>query len=104
MGVVTRIWVKIQPLPPVQKTLMAVYPDVATASNAVSAIERTGILPAAIEMMDKLSIQAIEAASHAGYPLDSGAVLLLEVECTPEVAEYFGERMARVCRETGRSE
>src|SRR2546423_8557944 len=61
MGVVTRIWVKIQPLPPVQKTLMAVYPDVATASNAVSAIVRTGILPAAIDMMDRLSIPAIQA-------------------------------------------
>src|SRR5947209_772309 len=104
MAVVTRIWVKIQPLPPVQKTLMAVYPDVATASNAVSAIVRTGILPAAIEMMDKLSIQAIEAASHAGYPLDAGAVLLLEVDGTPEVAEELGQRMAKVCRENGASE
>ena len=104
MGVVTRIWVKIQPLPPVQKTLMAVYPDVATASNAVSAIVRTGILPAAIEMMDKLSIQAIEAASHAGYPLDAGAVLLLEVDGTPEVADELGQRMAKVCRENGASE
>ena len=104
MAVVTRIWVKIQPLPPVQKTLMAVYPDVATASNAVSAIVGTGILPAAIEMMDKLSIQAIEAASHAGYPLDAGAVLLLEVDGTPAVAEELGERMAKVCRENGASE
>ena len=104
MGVVTRIWVKIQPLPPVQKTLMAVYPDVEAASNAVSAIVRTGILPAAIEMMDKLSIQAIEAASHAGYPLDAGAVLLLEVDGTPEVAEELGERMAKVCRENGATE
>lgn len=104
MGVVTRIWVRIQPLPPVQKTLLAVYADVATASNAVSAIVRTGILPAAIEMMDKLSIQAIEAASHAGYPLDAGAVLLLEVDGTPEVAEELGERMAKVCRENGASE
>src|SRR5437879_7647011 len=104
MGIVTRIWVKIQPLPPVQKTLMAVYPDIATASNAVSAIVRTGILPAAIEMMDKLSIQAIEAASHAGYPLDAGAVLLLEVDGTPDVAEELGVRMARVCRESGASE
>src|SRR5437667_3353547 len=104
MGVVTRIWVKIQPLPPVQKTLMAVYPDVATASNAVSAIVRTGILPAAIEMMDKLSIQAIEAASHAGYPLDAGAVWLLEVDGTQEVADECGERMAKVCRENGASE
>jgi glycolate oxidase len=104
MGIVTRIWVKIQPLPPVQKTLMAVYPDVETASNAVSAIVGTGILPAAIEMMDKLSIQAIEAASHAGYPLDAGAVLLLEVDGIPEVAEELGERMAKVCRENGASE
>ena len=104
MALVTRIWVKIQPLPPVQKTLMAVYPDVATASNAVSAIVRTGILPAAIEMMDKLSIQAIEAASHAGYPLDAGAVLLLEVDGIPEVAQELGERMAKVCRDNGASE
>src|ERR1700724_591335 len=104
MAVVTRIWVKIQPLPPVQKTLLAVYPDVATASNAVSAIVRSGILPAAIEMMDKLSIQAIEAASHAGYPLDAGAVLLLEVDGTPEVAQELGERMAKVCRDNGASE
>src|SRR2546428_12778676 len=98
MGVVTRIWVKIQPLPPVQKTLMAVYPDVATASNAVSAIVPTGILPAAIEMMDKLSIQAIEAASHAGYPLDAGAVVLLEAHGIPDAAQELGERMAKVCR------
>src|SRR2546430_7628645 len=104
LGVVTRIWVKLQPLPPIQKTLMAVYPDVATASNPASPIVRTGILPAAIEMMDKLSIQAIEAASHAGYPLDAGAVLLLEVDGTPEVADELGQRMAKVCRENGASE
>src|SRR5437588_6748806 len=104
MGHVTRVWVKIQPLPPAQKTLMAVYPDVETASNAVSAIVRTGILPAAIEMMDKLSIQAIEAASHAGYPLDAGAVLLLEVDGTPDLAEELGQRMSTVCRENGASE
>jgi glycolate oxidase len=104
MAIVTKVWVRIQPLPPVQKTLMAVYPDVASASNAVSAIVRTGILPAAIEMMDKLSIQAIEAASHAGYPLDAGAVLLLEVDAIPELAEELGQRMAQVCRDQGASE
>ena len=104
MGIATKIWVKIQPLPPVQKTLMAVYPDVETASNAVSAIVRSGILPAAIEMMDKLSIQAIEAASHAGYPLDAGAVLLLEVDGIPALVDELGERMAKVCRESGASE
>jgi glycolate dehydrogenase FAD-linked subunit len=104
MAIVTRVWVRIQPLPPVQKTLMAVYPDVESASNAVSAIVRTGILPAAIEMMDKLSIQAIEAASHAGYPLDAGAVLLLEVDAIPELAEELGQQMAQVCRDNGATE
>src|SRR5438270_7332571 len=104
MGIATKIWVKIEPLPPVQKPLMAVYPDGEAASNAVSAIVRSGILPAAIEMMDKLSIQAIEAASHAGYPLDAGAVLLLEVDGTPEVAEELGAQMASVCRQNGASE
>ena len=104
MGVVTKVWVRIQPLPPVQKTLMAVYPDVESASNAVSAIVRTGILPAAIEMMDKLSIQAIEAASHAGYPLDAGAVLLLEVDAIPELADELGQRMDQLCREKGASD
>jgi glycolate dehydrogenase FAD-linked subunit len=104
MGIVTKIWVKIMPLPPAQKTLMAVYPDIATAGNSVSAVVRSGILPAAIEMMDKLSIQAIEAASHAGYPLDAGAVLLLEVDGIPELVDELGERMAAVCREHGATE
>jgi glycolate oxidase len=55
-------------------------------------------------MMDKLSIQAIEAASHAGYPLDAGAVLLLEVDGIPEVAQELGDRMAKVCRDNGATE
>lgn len=104
MGVVTKVWVRITPLPPAQKTLMAVYPDIATAGNAVSAVVRSGILPAAIEMMDKLSIQAIEAASHAGYPLDAGAVLLLEVDGIPDLVDELGDRMAAVCREHGATE
>jgi glycolate oxidase len=104
MGVVTKIWVKITPLPPVQKTLLAVYSDIGTASNAVSAVVGTGILPAAIEMMDQLSIQAVEAASHAGYPLDAGAVLLLEVDSIPEAADELVARMAAICRECGATE
>ena len=104
MGVVTKIWVRIQPLPPVQKTLLAIYPDVATASNAVSAVVKSGILPAAIEMMDNLSIQAVEAASHAGYPLDAGAVLLLEVDTIPEAADELVKRMEASCRQHGATE
>jgi glycolate oxidase len=104
MGIVTKIWVKLTPVPPLQKTLLAIYPDIETASNGVSAIIGHGILPAAIEMLDKISIQAIEAASHAGYPLDAGAVLLLEVDGVEPVVEDLAERMAAVCREQGATE
>ena len=104
MGIVTRIWVKLTPLPPLQKTLLAIFPDIETASSGVSAIVGNGILPAAIEMLDKISIQAIEAASHAGYPLDAGAVLLLEVDGIEPVIEELAERMAAICREHGATE
>jgi len=90
MAIVTKIWVKITPVPPMQKTLLAIYPDIESASNGVSAIVGQGILPAAIEMLDKISIQAIEAASHAGYPLDAGAVLLLEVDGVEPVVREGG--------------
>ena len=104
MGIATRVAVKLTPLPPLQKTLLAIYPDIESASNGVSAIVENGILPAAIEMLDKISIQAIEAASHAGYPLDAGAVLLLEVDGIEPVVEELAERMARICRERGATE
>jgi glycolate oxidase len=104
MGIVTRIWVKLTPLPPMQKTMLAIYPDIRSASNGVSAIVENGILPAAIEMLDKISIQAIEAASHAGYPLDAGAVLLLEVDGIEPVVEDLAQRMADICRQQGATE
>jgi len=104
MAIVTKIWVRLTPVPPVSKTLLAVFDDVTTASNAVSTVIASGILPAAIEMMDHLSIQAVEAASHAGYPLDAGAVLLLEVDGIAEVAEDVARRMAECCRAEGARE
>src|SRR5919201_1003824 len=104
MGVVTKIWVRIMPLPPMQKTLLAVYDNVRSASNAVSAVVGKGILPAAIEMMDQLSIQAVEAASHAGYPTDAGAFLLLEVDGIPDAFEELAAQMVETCRKQGARE
>lgn len=104
MAVVTKIWVKITPIPPQSKTLLAIFEGMEPASNAVSAIVKGGILPAAIEMMDQLSIQAVEAASHAGYPLDAGAVLLLEVDGIAESVEELAARMVRLCQEHGARE
>jgi glycolate oxidase len=104
MAIVTKIWIKLTPLPPTSKTLLAVFNDIQSASNTVSAVVRGGILPAAIEMMDHLSIQAVEAASHAGYPLDAGAVLLMEVDGTQESVAELAARMEAICKEGGARE
>jgi glycolate oxidase len=80
IGIATKIIVRLVPLPEAVKTLLAVFANVDEASAAVSDVIAHGIVPAAIEMMDQLAIKAVEAAYHAGYPEDAGAVLLIEVD------------------------
>ena len=79
-GIVTKVTVRLLRKPEAWKTILAVFASVAEASNAVSGIIETGLIPAAIEMMDNLTIQAVEAATGAGLPLDAGAVLLIELD------------------------
>lgn len=79
-GIVTRAIVRLSPLAEAIKTVLAVFDRVEDASQAVSDVIAHGIVPSAIEMMDHLSIQAVEAAVHAGYPTDAGAVLLIEID------------------------
>src|SRR2546427_12247131 len=65
-------------------TMPAAFPTVERASKAASAAIGPGISPAALEMMDKVTVGAVEAHYHAGYPTDAGAVLLVEVDGIPE--------------------
>ena len=98
LGIVTKITVKLTPLPEAVKTLLADFETVADASTAVSAIIESGVVPAALEMMDNLSIRAVERSVHAGYPTDAGAVLLIEVEGLRETVSDLVESAASVCR------
>src|SRR5262249_7827025 len=79
LGVVTEVVVRLLPLPERVETLLAAFPSIETAGEAVSAIIAAGILPGAIEMMDRLAMDAAEAAVDAGLP-DAGAVLLVELD------------------------
>src|SRR5437762_384153 len=74
LGVVTEATVKLTPLPEEKRTLMAAFATMDDASETVSAIIGAGIVPSAIEMMDQLATQAVEASVHAGYPLDAGGI------------------------------
>jgi glycolate oxidase len=67
------------------------------ASNTVSEIIASGVIPAAIEMMDQMILQAVEADTHAGYPMDAAAVLLMEAEGMRESVAEQVERIVGVC-------
>jgi len=87
-GVALEITVRLEPLPQAIRTLLADFPTIRAASEAVSAIIAGGIVPAALEMMDQACIRAVEASIYAaGYPVDAGAVLLVEVDGHPAQVE-----------------
>jgi glycolate oxidase len=90
---ITKVKVRLMRLPPTVATLLAAFPTVESASHAVSAIIARGIVPAALEMMDQVTVGAVEAHYHAGYPTDAGAVLLVEVD---GIAESTRELMAAI--------
>jgi glycolate oxidase len=80
LGVATRIALRVVPRPESVRTMVAFFEDTGAAGQAVSAIVAAGIVPGAIEMMDRLSIKAAEQTAHAGYRLDAGAALLVELD------------------------
>lgn len=83
LGIITEVTVKLTPLPATTRTLMADFACVRAASDAVSAIVRAGVIPAALEMMDALAISATEAFCHAGYALDAAAILIIDLDGDP---------------------
>ncbi|HEV8420708.1 MAG TPA: FAD-linked oxidase C-terminal domain-containing protein, partial [Actinomycetota bacterium] len=95
LGVATKITVRVTPAPEAKRTLVAYFATTDQAGQTVSDIVAAGIVPAAIEIMDRLSIQASEAATHAGYSLEAGAALIVELDGPlPDCEGRFGEVMA----------
>lgn len=80
-GIASRITVRLEPIPPVVRTMLADFHSVRAASEAVSSIIASGVVPAALEMMDQACVRAVEASIYAaGYPVDAAAVLLVELD------------------------
>jgi glycolate oxidase len=99
MGIVTEIIVRLMRKPECTKTLLVVYDTIADATRTVASITARGITPAALEMMDGFTLRAVEQATHAGYPMDSAAVLLIEVEGLVEAAGEQTDEIEAVCLE-----
>lgn len=98
LGIATAITVKLTRLPESVATLLAIYDDVQAAGNTVVALTSAGITPAALEMLDGWTLRAVEASVHAGYPLDSAAVLLIELEGLREAVDEQAELVTELCR------
>ena len=97
-ALVTEITVRLLRLPEDVRTLLAIYDSLEDATDSVVDITAGGIIPAACEMLDGWTLRAVEAYVHAGFPLDSAAVLLMEVEGVREAAEAQAAEISEVCR------
>src|SRR5271156_6046826 len=102
-GIVTRATLKLMREPENHRTLLAAFPDADTATRAVSMIIASGIVPAALEMMDQLIIRAVEEAFHVGLPLDAGAVLIIELEGLEAGLTLYADEVIKIVDEAGAS-
>jgi glycolate dehydrogenase FAD-linked subunit len=101
LGVIVEVTVKLLPIPERVQVILAAFDEVEKAATAVGGIIAAGIVPAGLEMMDRLAIRAAEAFVHAGYPVDAEAILLCEVDGTnEEVSEHVME-VRRVMQDCG---
>ena len=103
-GVVTRVLVRLTPKPATFKTFLGVFDSVDDASQTVSDIISAGIVPAALEMMDQLITAAVEEAYQFGFPLDAGAVLIVELDGLAGGVEAQGRRVESICQANGARE
>jgi glycolate oxidase len=103
-GLVTEVFVRLMRNPPAWRTLLAVFREVEDASNAVGDIIGEGIVPAAVEMMDTLIINALEDAYGLGLPRDAEAVVLIELDGLEAGIDCLTERVMDVCRSNGARE
>ena len=97
-GVVTRVLVRLVRAPQAYRTLLGVFENVDDASQTVSDIIASGIIPGALEMLDQLITQAVEAAYHFGFPLDAGAVLIIELDGLDAGLEKQSGRVIEICK------
>jgi glycolate oxidase len=98
LGVVTKVWARLTRNPEAYRTLLGVFETVDDATNTISAIIGAGIVPAALELLDAPIIRAVEAAFGFGFPLDAGAVLIMEVDGLEAGLQAEAGRMEALAR------
>ena len=103
-GIVTKALVRLTPNPPGVRTALATFDRVSDACRAVTEILGRGVTPAALELMDQVTLRAVEAHIKAGLPLDAAAVLLVEVDGFPEELDEQAAAVRAGCQAAGARE
>jgi len=104
LGIVTEVTARLIRAPQTVRTMLAIFDDVDDATRTVSGIIAAGIIPSALEMMDALIIEAVEAAFHFGFPLDAGACLIIELDGLEAGIDRQVEQVQAICRDNGSRE
>ncbi|MGE4264645.1 MAG: FAD-linked oxidase C-terminal domain-containing protein [Desulfovibrio sp.] len=101
LGVFEKLILKLVPPPLAAKAMMAIFDDVAKASETVAAIIAAKIVPATLEFMDNFTIRTVEDFAHAGLPVDAQALLLIEVDGHPGQVADEAEKVEAICKKMG---
>ena len=104
LGIATKVIVRLTRDPAAYRTMLGVFETVSDATKAISEIIGAGIVPAALEMMDQGIVSAVEQAFHFGFPLDAGAVLLIEVDGLEVAVDEEAQRIIALCQQSGARE
>jgi glycolate oxidase len=104
MALVTRVTIRLMRKPELVKTILAIYDRSEDAGRTVAEITARAITPVAVEMLDGVMLRMVEEATHAGYPLDAAAVLLIELEGIREAVEAQVEEIREACNTCGARE
>lgn len=99
LGIVTQAVLRIMPKAEAVKTMLCIYNSIEDGGNAVTAIIGEGIIPATLEMMDNLTIKAVEEAYHVGFPIDAAAILIIELDGLKDGMDRLTERILEICRQ-----
>lgn len=98
LGIITEITVKLIPAPEARKSLMAIFDDIRDAARTVSAVIKAGIVPATLEIMDRITINAVEDFKKIGLPREADALLLFETDGDPDVVVKEADKIVAICK------
>lgn len=101
LGIITKITLRVLPLPEAKKTMLAIFDSLNAASKTVSAIVAAGIIPTTLELMDNLLIRCAEEFTHVGLPTDAEALLLIEVDGAKEALPPQVQAIENICYREG---